>query len=63
MEFQKLEKEIEELELRKSEINNKFLDTNLEGEVISSLSIELGEIQQRLSDCEDRWLELSEIVM
>lgn len=63
MEFQKLEKEIDKLESRKKEINEKFLDTSLDGDAISSLSIELGEIQTRLSECEDRWLELAEIVM
>ena len=63
MEFQKLEKEIDKLESRKKEINEKFLDTSLDGDTISSLSIELGEIQTRLSECEDRWLELAEIVM
>ncbi len=63
MEFQNLENEIDKLEKRKIEINNKFLDTSLDGEKISSLSMELGELQQRLSECEDRWLELSEIVM
>ncbi|NNF35006.1 MAG: ABC-F family ATP-binding cassette domain-containing protein [Saprospiraceae bacterium] len=63
MEFQKLEKEIEKLESRKKEINEKFLDTSLDVYTISSLSIELGEIQTRLSECEDRWLELADIVM
>ncbi len=60
MELQSLEKDMEYLEKRKKEINNAFLDSSLDGNQISELSKELGEIDQQLSTKEDRWLELSE---
>ena len=62
MEFQKIEREMETLEDRKKEINELFLQGNLEGDQISSLSRELGDLQQKLSGLEDRWFELAEIV-
>ena len=62
MEFQKIEREMETLEDRKKEINELFLEGNLEGDQISTLSRELGDLQQKLSGLEDRWFELAEIV-
>ena len=61
-EFNGLEKEIEKLEKRKSEIEQIFLDTSLSSEEIQKLSIELGEIRNEIETKEMRWLELSEFV-
>ncbi len=59
-EFNRLEKEIEKHELRKSEIMEKFNDPNLPPDDIQNLSNELGQINRDLEDKEMRWLELSE---
>jgi ABC transport system ATP-binding/permease protein len=62
-EFKRLEKEIEKLETRKREIENKFNDAaNLKPEDITKLSKELQDIQEQLEFKEMRWLELSELV-
>jgi ABC transport system ATP-binding/permease protein len=62
-EFKRLEKDIEKLETRKSEIENKFNDAaNLKAEDITKLSKELEDIQNQLEMKEMRWLELSELV-
>jgi ATP-binding cassette subfamily F protein uup len=60
-EFNRLEKEIEKLEERKVAISERFLDSNITGEEIKKLSIELGEIDKAISEKETRWLELSEL--
>jgi ATP-binding cassette subfamily F protein uup len=59
-EFNRLEKEIEKLEERKTEITGKFNDPNLSSEDIQKLSVELGQISQSIDEKEMRWLELSE---
>ena len=59
-EFNRLEKEIEKHEVRKSEIMELFNDSSLSGEEIQKLSIELGELNHAIEDKEMRWLELSE---
>jgi ABC transport system ATP-binding/permease protein len=62
-EFKRLEKEIEKLETRKGDIENKFNDAaNLKPEDIAKLSKELQDIQEQLEFKEMRWLELSELV-
>lgn len=62
-EFKRLEKELEKLESRKSEITNQFNDpSKLSAKDIEKLGIELGEVQNQLEIKELRWLELSEIV-
>jgi len=60
-EFNRLEKEIEKHEARKSVIMEKFNDPNLPPDDIQKLSNELGQINRDLEDKEMRWLELSEI--
>ncbi len=60
-EYNRLEKEIEKLEKKKSEITEKFNDQNLSSEEIQKMSIELGEINNSIDEKEMRWLELSEI--
>jgi len=59
-EMGKLEKEIAKLEAKRAEINEKFNDTSLSGDEISKLSIEVGEIGNKIEEKEMRWLELSE---
>jgi ATP-binding cassette subfamily F protein uup len=61
-EFNRLEKEIEKHESRKSEIMEKFNDPNLPSDDIQKLSNELGEINRALEEKEMRWLELSELI-
>jgi ATP-binding cassette subfamily F protein uup len=60
-EFNRLEKEIEKHESRKSEIMEKFNDPNLPPDQIQELSNELGQINRDLEEKEMRWLELSEL--
>lgn len=60
-EFDRLEKEIEKLEIQKQEITEKFNDPNLTSEEIQEYSIELGRIKQEIDEKEMRWLELSEL--
>ena len=59
-EFNRLEKEIEKHEARKSKIMELFNDSSLSGDEIQKLSIELGELNHSIEDKEMRWLELSE---
>ena len=60
-EVRRIEKDIQKLEKRKAEINEKFTDLTLDHEEILQLSNELNKINQQLEEKEDRWLELSEI--
>jgi ABC transport system ATP-binding/permease protein len=62
-EYNRLGKEIEKLESRKAEIENKFNDVaNLKGDDITKFSKELEDIHKQLEIKELRWLELSEMV-
>jgi ABC transport system ATP-binding/permease protein len=62
-EFKRLEKEIEKLESRKTEIENAFNDmATLKTDDIPKLSKEMESIQNELEIKELRWLELSELV-
>jgi ABC transport system ATP-binding/permease protein len=62
-EYNRLGKEIEKLESRKVEIENKFNDVaNLKGDDITKFSKELEDIHKQLEIKELRWLELSEMV-
>ncbi|WP_190809312.1 ABC-F family ATP-binding cassette domain-containing protein [Flagellimonas sp. S3867] len=61
-EYNKLEKEIQKMETRKEELQNKFADANLSGEEINQLSIELKEISNTLEEKTERWFELSAIL-
>ncbi len=60
MELKDLEKELKKLELRKNEISLIFQQSDLPGDDIQKLSIELGTIEKSISEKEDRWLEMSE---
>ena len=59
-EFNRLEKEIAKLEVRKSEIMEQFNQANLDPANIEKLSIELGGINKDIEEKEMRWLELGE---
>jgi ATP-binding cassette subfamily F protein uup len=54
-----LEKEIQKLESKKLEVQNKFTDSTLSGDDISKLSIELKEITDAIEEKTERWFELS----
>lgn len=59
-EFQKLEREIKDLEHQKKEIENKFVTENLDSLQIEKESLKLKDIIDKLENKELRWLELSE---
>ncbi len=59
-EYKSLEKEIKQLENKKQEIQKKFTDTSLSGEDIEALSIELGEISDRIDEKTERWFALAD---
>jgi len=58
-EYKSLEKEIQKLEEKKVEIQLKFTDGDLSGDVIATLSIELKEILKAIETKTERWFELS----
>ena len=58
-EYKQLEKEIKKLESQKVEIQNKFTDSTLSGDEISTLSIQLKEITDAIEEKTERWFELS----
>jgi ATP-binding cassette subfamily F protein uup len=61
-EFSKLEKEIKKLEERIAEINEHFNDTSIDQESIVRLSAEIQILQSHLSEKEEKWFELAEIM-
>lgn len=61
-ELQDIEKRIDQLEKRKTAINQMFVAQDIEGTDIEKLSIELGEINNEINTKEERWLELSEFL-
>ncbi|NNE76491.1 MAG: ABC-F family ATP-binding cassette domain-containing protein [Pricia sp.] len=58
-EYNKLEKDIQKLELKKTEVQQKFADSSLSGEEIDQLSIELQNITDDIDAKTERWFELS----
>ncbi|WP_425236402.1 ABC-F family ATP-binding cassette domain-containing protein [Ulvibacterium sp.] len=58
-EYKKLEKEIQKLEHRKIELEQKFMDPSLGGEKIDVLSIELQKVTDAIDEKTERWFELS----
>ncbi|MEN8185871.1 MAG: ABC-F family ATP-binding cassette domain-containing protein [Bacteroidota bacterium] len=58
-EFGKLEKEIANLEKKKTAIEAQFVNDEIEAEKINETSIKLQEIIKELEEKEERWLELS----
>jgi ATP-binding cassette subfamily F protein uup len=60
-EFDTLEKELEKLNSRRDEINQMFEKGDMPGSDIEKISIELSEINEKIDQKEERWLELSMI--
>ena len=58
-EYNRLEREIHNLELTKKEFESKFNDENLSQDDIQDLSLKLKEIIVKIEDKEERWFELS----
>jgi len=58
-EFKKLEREIEKIETKKEEIQNRFSTEALDPKDIEELSITLGKLGQELEEKSERWFELS----
>ncbi|MFD2101095.1 ABC-F family ATP-binding cassette domain-containing protein [Flagellimonas iocasae] len=61
-EYKQLEKDIQKLEEKKAELQNKFMDPELDGDAISQLSIELKEVEDTIEEKTERWFELSAIL-
>jgi len=61
-EYNKLEKEIQKLEEKKAELQNKFTDDSLSGDDINILSVELGELENNIETKTERWFELGSII-
>ncbi|APD07629.1 nod factor export ATP-binding protein [Flavobacteriaceae bacterium UJ101] len=59
IEFEKLEKELESLELEKINLENQFHDTSLSIEQINDLSEKLGILNTTIEEKSERWFELS----
>ena len=60
-EFKRLEKQIEKLESRKTELMAKFNDPGLVPEDIEKYSTELGTVNEELEEKELRWMELADL--
>ncbi|SFC73843.1 ATP-binding cassette, subfamily F, uup [Zunongwangia mangrovi] len=58
-EYQKLEKEIAQLEKKKGDVQQKFLE-EMSGEEIDKTSLELKDIEQQIEAKTERWFELME---
>jgi len=61
-EYKQLEKDIQKLEEKKSGLQNKFTDPDLDGDDIANLSIELKEVTDAIEEKTERWFELSSIL-
>ena len=59
-EYQKLEKEIDELEKKKSAIHRQMSNSDLDYEKLQELSETFASLKEDLEDKEMRWLELAE---
>lgn len=58
-EFERLERDIKNLEFEKKQIEQQFEDPDLSQDIIQEKSAELQQILTQLEEKEDRWLELS----
>lgn len=59
-EYNKLEKEIEKLEIKKDELTIKLSNQSLSPETMNEISIELGQLMERIDSSTERWMELAE---
>jgi ATP-binding cassette subfamily F protein uup len=60
IEFEQLTEEIEGLENNKHDLESKLSSGTLDGEEITKISIQLGELSKQIDEKSNRWLELSE---
>ncbi|MCK5824486.1 MAG: ABC-F family ATP-binding cassette domain-containing protein [Ichthyobacteriaceae bacterium] len=58
-EFKNLENDIKKLEANKAKISLKFETENLDSEKIQALTVEISEIDKKIENKEERWMELS----
>ncbi|MGB1971815.1 MAG: ABC transporter C-terminal domain-containing protein, partial [Flavobacteriaceae bacterium] len=58
-EFKRLEKDIAQLEEKKSALEKRFTDPELDATTITALSIELNELNNDIEQHTERWFELS----
>jgi ATP-binding cassette subfamily F protein uup len=61
LEFDNLESEIAELEAKKEELTEKLSDSNLTGEELNVVSMNLTKIMTQIEQKTDRWLELADV--
>ncbi len=61
-EYKQLEKDIQKLEFKKGEIEQKFISSDLSGDEIAELSKSLKEINDGIETKTERWFELSAMV-
>ena len=59
-ELKRLEKELAKLENEKKEKTARFSDSDLTSEQINRLSVELGDLNKRIEELEERWMLLAE---
>ena len=60
-EIEQIELQLSDLEEKKGQIESSFLDQSLSADLITDLSVELGNIKQEIERLEERWFELSEL--
>lgn len=58
-EYEAIDSEIQKLEFHKTELQNKFSKSDLSGEEINQIAIEIEAIKNQITAKEERWLELS----
>lgn len=61
-EYYNIESDIQKLEQKKKEIEEKFYDTSLSPDQIAELSQKISDIQTKIEEKENRWMELTEMV-
>jgi len=61
-EYKQLERDIQNLEAKKENLQGKFADEGLSGDEISALSIELGQLADAIEKKTERWFELSAMI-
>ncbi|WP_394970810.1 ABC-F family ATP-binding cassette domain-containing protein [uncultured Croceitalea sp.] len=61
-EYNRLEKEIQQLEEKKEKLQLKFTNGSLSGDEINTLSVELGQLDTKIEEKTERWFELGSIL-
>ncbi len=61
-EYKKLEKEIEELETQKTELEAKMISGETDHEILQGWSQDIIDIMAKLDEKSERWMELAEFV-